>query len=142
MNFDNIFVFRKLLQYDVSLKTLHCSIGPSSALIVHRPVNILPSTMTIDVSNNFGKNPLFCFFALFLVASITPFIDKPLSINRYLKLLVISFPIQWIAASVADIPPTNANGSKTFLAKVVSRFFIIGNSTVINDLRELRNPPS
>ena len=55
---------------------------------------------------------------------------------------MISFSIQWIAASVADIPPANSNGSKTFLARVVSRFFIIGKPAVINDLRELRNPPS
>ena len=43
---------------------------------------------------------------------------------------------------IADAAAVNLNEIKTFLANVVSTFFINGKPSVINGLRKLRNPSS
>ena len=43
---------------------------------------------------------------------------------------------------IADAAAVSLNGIKTFLANVVSTFFINGKPSVINGLRKLRNPSS
>ena len=55
---------------------------------------------------------------------------------------LIHDPFFRIAASVADIAADNLNGIKIFLAKVLSKLFINGETTVIDNLGKFRNPPS
>ena len=46
---------------------------PSPALINPLLVNALPNTLAANLPNNTGRNPLFCYFVLFLIVSLTHF---------------------------------------------------------------------
>ena len=54
------------------------------ALIVPLPVNRFPNEPAPKVPNNIPRNPHFCSFALFLIALLTPFINKPDSSSDYI----------------------------------------------------------
>ena len=58
------------------------------ALIVPLPVNRFPNKLAPYVPNNEQRK--FCFFASFLIVSLTPFIYKPDS-SRDLTIFMISF---------------------------------------------------
>ena len=49
---------------------------PSPALIVLLPVNRFSYKLAPKVPNNISRNPPFCSFALFLIVSLMPFINK------------------------------------------------------------------
>ena len=62
---------------------------PSPALLVSLPDNIFPNKVASNVPNKILRNPPFCFFASFLIVSLTA-----LSINQILQeltMFVISF---------------------------------------------------
>ena len=104
------------------------------------------------VPNNIARNPPFCSFASFLIASLMPFINSPDSTGD-LIILIISFfffwleiinavaldrnIFLWIAASVADAAAINANGIKMLLANGLSIYPIKGNSIFTNGPKSL-----
>ena len=130
---------------------------PSPALIVPLPVNRFSNKLAAKVTNNIPRNSPFCYFALFLIVSLTPFINKPDS-SRDLTILMISFISSleiinvavpdpniflWIAASVAKaaaaaIVAAEAaavavpNGIKTLLANDLHIFLFKENSVFSN----------
>ena len=63
---------------------------PSPALIVPLPVNRLPNKLAPKVPNNIPRNPSFHSFALFLIVSLTHFINNPDS-SSDLTIFIISF---------------------------------------------------
>ena len=50
---------------------------PPPALIVPWPVNRFPNKLAPNVPINVPRNPPFSSFALFLIVSLKPFINKP-----------------------------------------------------------------
>ena len=103
----------------------------------------------------FRKILLFVFLLLFLIASLTPFINKP-GFSRILTDFIISFISSfeninvatpdldiflWIATSVVDAA-VNPTGSKTLWANDLTTFFIKGNSSFSNGPKSLpKNTP-
>ena len=65
-------------------------IVPSPAPITPLPVNKFLNKLAPDVFNYVPTNQLLCSFALFLIVSLTPFINKPDSL-RDLTIFMISF---------------------------------------------------
>ena len=131
-------------------------IDPSSAVIIPLPVNRFSNKLAPKVPNNIPKNPPFCSFALFLIVSLTPFINKAESL-RGLTIFMIAFISSlemikvvnadpsiflWTAASVADAGAVNPNGSKTLLAYGLSTFPIKGNQIFNSVPKSLpKDPP-
>ena len=96
------------------------------------------------------------FFALFLIVSLTSFINKPKSSRGSTILMISSISsleiikvvnpdpnnFLWIAASVADVAAINPNGIKTLLANGFGIFPIKGNPACTNGPKSLyKNPP-
>ena len=79
--------------------------------------------------DNIPRNPRFCYFASFLIISLTPFGNEPNSssdLTIFIKSFISLFEIirvvmphpkifLWIAASVADHAAVNSNGIKALL---------------------------
>ena len=89
------------------------------------PVSRFPNKLAPNVPNDIPRNPPFCSLTSFLIASLTPFINKPDS-SSYLTICVISFiPLfeiinvvlpdpkifLWIPASVAAAAAVNPIGN-------------------------------
>ena len=112
-------------------------------------VDRFPNKQAPKVPYNILRNPPFCSFASFLIASSTPIISKPDS-SRDLTTLMISilssfkiiytvlrkakferspepYIFLWIAASVADAAVVNPNGIKSFLASGLSNVPVFRN---------------
>ena len=74
------------------------------------------------------KNPLFCFFASFLIVWLTSFINKPDSSRQLIIFEIINVVTPdpniflWIAESVAYVAAVNPNGIKTLLCNGLSMF--------------------
>ena len=62
----------------------HVLIIPSPALIVLLHVNRFPNKLASYVPNNILRNPLFIYFASFLILSLMPFIKKPDSLRDFI----------------------------------------------------------
>ena len=60
----------------------------SPALILTLPVKRFPDKLAPKMSNNISKNPPFCYFASFLIVSLTPFTNNPDS-SRDLTVFII-----------------------------------------------------
>ena len=68
-------------------------IVPSPALILTLPVKRFPDELAPKMSNNISKNPPFCYFASFLIVSLTPFTNNPDSsrdLTAFIILLIYS----------------------------------------------------
>ena len=102
----------------------------SPALITPLPASICPYELPPKLPNIILKNPSFCSFASFFIASLTPFINK-LDSLRYLNIFMISFKSIFentnvvvpelnffvsIAASFAAASAVISNGVKKHLA--------------------------
>ena len=122
----------------------------SPVVITTFPANMFPNTLAAKVLGNIGINLVFCSFVLCSIFSLIRFIINPYS-SSDLTIFFIS-PISsfeiinvvtpytwffWIAVSLADIAGDNQNGSKRFLPRGVSKFFINGKPVVINGLGKL-----
>ena len=57
-------------------KSLPALIVPSPALFVPLPVNKFLNKLAPNIPNSTPRNPPFCYFASFLIVSLTPFINK------------------------------------------------------------------
>ena len=62
---------------------------PSFALITPFPVIAFLNIPAANVSNCIGRNPLFCYFASFLIGSLVPYINN-LNSSSDLTIFVIS----------------------------------------------------
>ena len=107
-----------------------CVITPSTALITPCPDNAFRNQLAANVPNNIPRNPPFCYFASFSIASLIPFIIY-LDFSSDLTIFIISsipfFEIinavvhdPW---SVANISGVNSNGNKILLDRSVSTLF-------------------
>ena len=116
------------------------------ALIVPLPVKRFPNKLAPEVPDNVLRNRPFCYFASFLIVSLTPFINNSDS-SRDLTIFIISFISSleinsvvkpdpniswWIIAPVADAAAVNPNGIKTLLANGLSIFPIKFNPVLNN----------
>ena len=93
--------------------------------------------------DNIPRNRPFCYFASFLIVSLTPFINKPDS-SSDLTISIISFIslFKIIAASVAAAAAVNPNVIKTILANAFNTFFTKGNPAYSNGPKRLpKSPP-
>ena len=88
MNFLISFGIRSKIPGKNLEKSWPALIVPSPALIVPLLVNRFPNKLAPYVPNNEQRK--FCFFASFLIVSLTPFIYKPDS-SRDLTIFMISF---------------------------------------------------
>ena len=128
---------------------------PPPVLIVPLPVNRFSNKIVPKVPNNIQRSPSFCSFALFLIVSLTPFINQPsssrdliyfmISIISSLKDINVVLPdpniFLWIAASVADAA-VKPNGIKTLFANGLSTFSIKCNPAFSNGPKSLpKSPP-
>ena len=108
------------------------------------------------MSNDIPRNPPFCSFASFLIALLTPFINKPdyssdltifaISSISLFEIINVVLPdpniFLSLAASVAESAAVNPNGIKTLLANGLSTFPIKGNPVFSNGRKSLpENPP-
>ena len=111
---------------------------PSPVLNVPLPTAIAPLTVnkepnklapTVPINN--PRNPGFCYFASFLIVSVTLFINKPDSSSDLTIFIIFIFSFEiisvvtpdpnvflWIAASVVDAAAVNPNSIKALLANI------------------------
>ena len=115
----------------------------SPVLIVPLPVNRF---LAHKLPNNIPRNPPFCYFASFLIVSLTSFINKPdfcSDLTNFIISFISSFEIinvvtpdqnifLWIATFAADAAAVNPNGIKTLLANGLSTFRIKGKPVFSN----------
>ena len=80
----------------------------SPALIVPLPVNRFPNKLAPNVSNNILRNPPFRSFALFLIVSLTPFINNP-DCSRDLTIPMISIISSLESINVVVLDPNQGN---------------------------------
>ena len=90
------------------------------------PVNRFPYKLAPNVPNNIPRNAPFCYFASFLVVSLTRFINKPdsssdltvfiISFNSSFEIITVVTPdpniFSLIAAYAADADAVNPNDTK------------------------------
>ena len=60
------------------------------ALIAPLLVNVFFNILTANVPNNTGRKPPFCYFSLFLIVSLIPFINNPDSSSDWTILIIYS----------------------------------------------------
>ena len=93
------------------------------------------------------RNPPFYSFALCLIFSLTPSINKPdffkMSLISSLEVINVFIPdanmLLWLVASAADAAAAaNPNGIKTLFDNGLSTFFIKGNTVFSNGLQSLK----
>ena len=97
------------------------------------------------MSNNILRNPPFCYFVLFLVISLTPFINKSDSssdLTIFMISLISSFEIISVVTPDLNIFFVNPNVIKTLLTTGLSTFPLKDNSVLSNDPKSVpKNPP-
>ena len=127
----------------------------SPAAIVPLSVNRFPNKLVPNIPNKTPRNQPFCYFVLFLIVSLTLFINKPDSLSYwtiFMASFIASFEIiivslldpnivLWIAASVANAAAVNSNDIKTLLANGLNMFFIKDNPNSSNGPKDLPKNP-
>ena len=64
------------------------------------PANISPITLAAKITNILVRNPSFCYFASFLIVSLTVFISKPDSSSNLTFFMILSISLFQISSAV------------------------------------------